>query len=807
MGTVVSLKITDGSFARGFSVILQVGLEGKCQTCERVGRLAPAPHLPLLYDRWQTSYRHLGLPFRLEPVDGAIAYHSRIEDCQQATRQLHQAFNDWLRCDAFRQLRETILQHCQPEDPVRLLVQTDDLQLQQLPWCAWEGFDAYPLAEVAMSAPNYERVAAASPSPYREPARGDLDGSHADSRARVLALLGTATNAIAPEADAAIVEQHPDMEVIVANAPHLQESLDWLWSNPWDILLFSGHSASDEQGGWMSMDDRTRIAIADLKPGLQQAIRQGLQLVIFNSCDGLGLAQQLSALNVPQAIVMREPVPDRVARAFLSYFLNAFARADSLYTAVREARERLRSWEDRYPCASWLPVIYQNPAVRPPSWQQLCGRHPDALPASAPTSDGNNTSEGQNTEAIPSLKPAWQQPSRWLVVLAASAIATLSAIGLRATGRLERLELAAFDRVIALRPAEPLDSRLLVVTLSEADIRAQPQTQRQGSLSDRSLLLLLEILESARPRAIGLDIYRDHPASTPVLAERLQRSQHLITVCKVSDASVADPGIAPPPEVSVERWGFADFVTDRDAILRRHLLAFTPEPTSECATPYAFSTQLAFRYLAHEGIVPRYTPAGELQLGDRILTPLHPRQGAYRNADLWGHQILLNYRTLATGDAAVRQVSLTDVLDGRLNPDFVRDRVVLIGTIARSYGDVWLTPHSATSAEHRAMPGVLVQAQMVGQLLAAVLDDRPLLTPLSGWADGAWIASGAAIGSLLGLMRSPLRAAIASGIAGAGLGGTAFVIATTWGGWVPVVPTALAGAMGAAIVAIQRVRQ
>jgi hypothetical protein len=33
-----------------------------------------------------------------------------------------------------------------------------------------------------------------------------------------------------------------------------------------------------------------------------------------------------------------------------------------VYQAVRSAREQLQGLEDRYPCASWLPVICQNPA-------------------------------------------------------------------------------------------------------------------------------------------------------------------------------------------------------------------------------------------------------------------------------------------------------------------------------------------------------------------------------------------------------------------------------------------------------------
>jgi len=96
-------------------------------------------------------------------------------------------------------------------------------------------------------------------------------------------------------------------------------------------------------------------------------------LAIFNSCDGLGIAKQLADLNMPQVIVMREPVPDMVAQEFLKYFLEGFAGGESLYLAVRDAREKLESVQREFPCATWLPVICQNPAEEPVSWQELCG--------------------------------------------------------------------------------------------------------------------------------------------------------------------------------------------------------------------------------------------------------------------------------------------------------------------------------------------------------------------------------------------------------------------------------------------------
>ncbi|MEM6403489.1 MAG: NB-ARC domain-containing protein, partial [Cyanobacteria bacterium P01_D01_bin.116] len=158
--------------------------------------------------------------------------------------------------------------------------------------------------------------------------------------------------------------------------PSRQEFNDKLWdSQGWDILFFAGHSQTNEETGVIYINENPTnncLTIEQLKEGLKAAIDKGLQLAIFNSCDGLGLADGLEKLNIPTTIVMREPVPNRVAEEFFNYFLQGFAFEEkSLYTSVQEARRRLQGLEDDFPGASWLPVIFINPAEEPPTWVSL----------------------------------------------------------------------------------------------------------------------------------------------------------------------------------------------------------------------------------------------------------------------------------------------------------------------------------------------------------------------------------------------------------------------------------------------------
>src|SRR5438477_5621683 len=87
------------------------------------------------------------------------------------------------------------------------------------------------------------------------------------------------------------------------------------------------------------------------------------------------------------------------------------------------------------------------------------------------------------------------------------------------------------------------DRRILLVTVAESDLQAQSG----WPLSDRVVGRMLEILARSRPRAIGLDIYRDVPVppGTNQLHAVLTRERRIITVMKFGEGSSG--GVRPPP--------------------------------------------------------------------------------------------------------------------------------------------------------------------------------------------------------------------------------------------------------------------
>ncbi|MEH2306871.1 CHASE2 domain-containing protein [Nostoc sp.] len=754
MGKLVVLKFGEGSFEQGFAVTLQIGEEHERAATEITGKLPSFPEMPLYYSHWQSSYRQIGNRYRLHADKMQVTNVSMIQDCENTSRILRARFNTWLRAEEFRPLREKWLERLSSEEEVRVILQTENSQLQLLPWHLWELLERYPKAEIALSSPSYDRIHKPRPK---------------NPLVNILAIVGN-SQGIDTEADQALLQQCGNAEVCFLVEPQRKELTEHLWGKNWDILFFAGHSSSNKNGesGRIYLNKTDSLTIGELKYALKKAIENGLQLAIFNSCDGLGLARELADLQIPQIIVMREPVPDQVAKEFLKYFLQGFGGGESLYQAVRQARERLQGLEDRFPCATWLPMICQNPAQIPPTWDEL--RSP--------------TKPKDTPNLVLSTK------RRLATTLLSSLAITGLVFGVRCVGWLESVEIPAFDQMMRSRPAEPQDSRLLVIAIDDDDLAIQRQNNESligASISEKSLNKVLAKLNKYQPRAIGLDIYRDFQAKQPDLITRLQKTQNLVGVCKGSDSTANITGIKPAPEIPTTNLGFSDFIHDSDGVIRRHLLFMNQEPTSLCPATFAFSLQLASLYLRPSGIQPKFTPEGNLQLGKTIFPNLKSRTGGYHDIDANGGQILLNYRS---PKQIFQQVKLTQFLASPINPSAIKDKIVLIGVTARGDSpDTWPTPYGAPLDEQ--MPGVLVQAHMISQILSAVQDGRPLLRVWSLWAEVAWIWVWSLVGGVLAWRKFSLPwLALAVSI----ISGVLYIVCfglLISGTWVPFIPSIL----------------
>ncbi|WP_341733145.1 CHASE2 domain-containing protein [Microcoleus sp. EPA2] len=384
-------------------------------------------------------------------------------------------------------------------------------------------------------------------------------------------------------------------------------------------------------------------------------------------------------------------------------------------------------------------------------------------------------------------------------VLIASAAVTLSLIGARQLGILESVELAAYDQMVRWRPDESPDSRLLIVGITESDI----QRLKQWPISDRKITEILQKLDKLQPRVIGLDVLRDVPQGEgrDELAKFLRRSDRTIGVCLVTDGTVDSPGTPPPPGMPKERIGFADFGVDPGGIVRRALLFMKP-PAIETNYPtekhlcndnsqvlFSFNLQLVLRYLQAQKIYPKLAKDQSLWLGQKQFKKLEPNDGEYKNVDLRGYQILINYRSRSK---VANQVKLTDVLEGKVNPNLVKDKIVLIGYTTETVKDFFYTPYSAGKDKNQFMPGIVTHAQVVSQILSAVLDDRPLFWFWPEWVEILWISGWSILGGTLAWRITHPTRLILTFVAMLGVCCITSLGIFWLGGWVPMATPALA---------------
>ena len=111
---------------------------------------------------------------------------------------------------------------------------------------------------------------------------------------------------------------------------------------------------------------------------------------------------------------------------------------------------------------------------------------------------------------------------------------------------------------------------------------------------------------------------------------------------------------------------------------------------------------------------------------------------------------------------------------------------MLIGNIDPSYKDYHLTPYG------QEISGVFLQAQMVSQIISAVLDNRPLLWKWQWWLEAIWVWGWSIIGGILATYISyRWRLMLTIIVSLTGLFCISLIV-FNHGLWIPLIPPAIA---------------
>lgn len=269
---------------------------------------------------------------------------------------------------------------------------------------------------------------------------------------------------------------------------------------------------------------------------------------------------------------------------------------------------------------------------------------------------------------------------RWAILGAAIAIVALVGV-LRGSGALERVEHATVDTRFRVRGAEDPPRDVVVVAIGDGTLAA---LNRQWPYPRSWHGEVIRALSMAGARAIGYDIAFSEPgapagAGPGAESAAASEDEQLWNAMRTSNRVVA---------------GVAEF---------------------DGATPHFFRARELARSSVRVGNVGWATDAASRRLrpdlGGVASFPLAVAQaaGAAVDVDAIRDSAYVDY---AGGPGTITTIPFEDVLDGRLDADAVRDRVVIVGATASRLQDLHPTPFGGG-----LMAGPEVQANAVATLL------------------------------------------------------------------------------------------
>ena len=305
------------------------------------GSLPAAPELPELYRSWQVLYKAINYynnQSRAIEIEEVGITHFSEDEYSSICQKLEQSLNDWLSNLGFNSIEQQLRTQLNREDSIRIIIQSDNHDVWQLPWHRWQLIkEDYPQAEVALSMTEY--------SPPQ------LQSIRKKGKTKILVILGNSSG-IKVKEDEKLLKRLPNVELLLLNQPQRQELNERLWEQGWDILFFAGHSQSEDDGqtGRIYINqnsEKNSLTIGELEEALKRGVAQGLQLAIFNSCDGLGLVRELniypsrgrttdtrgrqillnyrsldSPLNIAAKVTVGEIMKDRISPSFAAQLKN-----------------------------------------------------------------------------------------------------------------------------------------------------------------------------------------------------------------------------------------------------------------------------------------------------------------------------------------------------------------------------------------------------------------------------------------------------------------------------------------------------
>jgi diguanylate cyclase (GGDEF)-like protein/PAS domain S-box-containing protein len=386
------------------------------------------------------------------------------------------------------------------------------------------------------------------------------------------------------------------------------------------------------------------------------------------------------------------------------------------------------------------------------------------------------------------LKQSLSRGHRELITAASVAVCILL---LYSIGLLQSLELPGLDQFFRLRPNEPSEQRITIVGIDETYL------DQVGSwpIPDVNIAQLLQKLNVHKPRAIGLDIYRNLPVEpgNQELRNTYKSIPNLIGIELLANDKNKNLSVSPPLGLNQNQVGFNNVLYDLDGKVRRSLLYWHVKSQAH----ESFALKLALLYLKSKEITPTKAKNNHeyLQLGKATFTRFESNDGAYVGADARGYQILTNFpkpqcQSLSGEFCRFTQVSIRDVLAGKVKENLIKDRIILIGSTAPSLQDFVFIPYSSgVIGTAKPVPGIELQAYFISELISAALDGRPLLRVWTDFVEDLWVFMWSYLGAVTTWRIQNATKSLLAIIVSCFVLILSAYLAFLYGWWIPLIPS------------------
>ena len=297
-------------------------------------------------------------------------------------------------------------------------------------------------------------------------------------------------------------------------------------------------------------------------------------------------------------------------------------------------------------------------------------------------------------------REGWVERARRVAWLIAIVFASAS-IGVGLSWRMPELDLAARDWLLRSRGKIVPPTEIAIIAIDEASVARLGRFPWPRAVMARGL----KLISAARPKVIALDVLYSEPtmpADDQALATAIARAGNVVVASQLTRAT-GDQGesrvvwLRPLPEIesAAAGVGHVNVVPSHDGIVRALLLR---QADDEGAALWAMSAE-AIRVADREkgGELRELPGAAQIGLrkvpllsnGDEVVLGAQ-NDGAYFET-LRPSRLHLDY-VGPGGSFAGQTYSFSDLLEGKIGQDKLRDKYALIGATAAALGDRLATP-------------------------------------------------------------------------------------------------------------------